>query len=87
MCASRDFDFIVFGASGFTGQYVVEYVAKIYEEENLRWAIAGRSKKKLQEVLNSVSSITGKQVFRKRFVVNMFTEFNLFIEVENNSLQ
>lgn len=57
---SREYDLVVFGASGFTGQFVVEEVAKIAEAENLKWAIAGRSMPKLQSVLNNASKHTGK---------------------------
>ena len=37
------YDICVFGASGFTGQYVVEYVAKAVRDQgnDLRWAVAG----------------------------------------------
>lgn len=57
----REFDFMVFGATGYTGKYVVEYIAKI-EEQQLKWAVAGRSSAKVKEVLEEVSSITGKNV-------------------------
>ena len=48
---SRDFDLIVWGATGFTGQLVVEYLANTYGVDgDLRWAIAGRNQAKLQQV-------------------------------------
>ncbi|CAG5121242.1 unnamed protein product [Candidula unifasciata] len=56
------FDFIVFGASGFTGQYTVDEVARVAEEEKLTWAVAGRSMQKLQTVLNEASARTGKNL-------------------------
>ncbi|CAK4072667.1 unnamed protein product [Aphanomyces euteiches] len=48
---AREFDIVVFGASGFTGQYVALCVAKRARELKtpLKWAIAGRSKVKLQD--------------------------------------
>ncbi|MEH3100911.1 saccharopine dehydrogenase family protein [Sphingomonas adhaesiva] len=46
---SREFDVIVYGASGFTGRLVAEYLALTYPQ-GLRWAMAGRSLTKLQEV-------------------------------------
>lgn len=47
----RDFDVIVQGASGFTGVLVAEYLMRQYGlGGDLRWAIAGRSKSKLQAV-------------------------------------
>lgn len=35
----RDFDVIVFGASGFTGQFVVAELAKTIQDENLAGAL------------------------------------------------
>ncbi len=43
---SRDFELVVFGATGFTGRLVAEYVAR--SADRPRWAIAGRSKAKLE---------------------------------------
>ena len=56
----RKFDMIVFGASGFTGQFVVEEIARTQDEEGkLNWAIAGRSMSKLQNVLKEATKHTG----------------------------
>lgn len=44
---TRDFDIIVYGATGFTGRLVAEYLTQIGAP---RWAMAGRSLSKLQEV-------------------------------------
>ena len=58
--SSTKYDIVVFGATGFTGQYVVEEIAKTVDEESgLTWAIAGRSMKKLQDVLAKAGSKTG----------------------------
>lgn len=43
---SRDFDLVVFGASGFTGRLVAEYIGQSAEAP--RWAIAGRNQAKLE---------------------------------------
>ncbi|XP_037787469.1 saccharopine dehydrogenase-like oxidoreductase isoform X1 [Penaeus monodon] len=54
LAPGQRYDLVVFGATGFTGQYVVEEVARVAEKERterktpLTWAIAGRSEKKLQ---------------------------------------
>ena len=49
--SEREFDVIVFGASGYTGKLVAEYMGKEYgNEESIRWAIAGRNKDKLSSV-------------------------------------
>jgi short subunit dehydrogenase-like uncharacterized protein len=44
----RPFDIVLFGASGFTGELVAEYLAN--HASNVRWAIAGRNATKLERV-------------------------------------
>ncbi|MEJ6539403.1 MAG: saccharopine dehydrogenase NADP-binding domain-containing protein, partial [Halioglobus sp.] len=52
--SKREFDIIVWGATGFTGQLVVEYLAETYGVDGeLRWAIAGRNRNKLESVRQS----------------------------------
>jgi short subunit dehydrogenase-like uncharacterized protein len=47
----RAFDIIVFGATGYTGRLVAEHLLKVYGLGNeLNWAIAGRSKLKLDQI-------------------------------------
>ena len=49
--SEREFDVIVFGASGYTGKLVAEYMGKEYgNNESISWAIAGRNKDKLSSV-------------------------------------
>jgi len=63
----RQYDIVVFGATGFTGQYVVEYVARAAADaatnagaaEPLRWAVAARNAEKLSRVLEAASINTG----------------------------
>lgn len=55
----KQYDLIVFGASGFTGQYVAEEVSRIAEEEQITWAVAGRNASKLRAVLQNVKKATG----------------------------
>lgn len=45
----REFDVIVFGATGFTGRLVAEYLQNTYGQK-ISWAMAGRSASKLEEV-------------------------------------
>jgi short subunit dehydrogenase-like uncharacterized protein len=44
---TRELDIILFGATGFTGRLVADYLAGAAKREPLRWAIAGRSHDKL----------------------------------------
>lgn len=47
---SRKYEIVLYGASGFTGKLVCEYLLKKYQRNELRWAIAGRDIQKLKEV-------------------------------------
>ena len=42
----RDFDIVVYGATGFTGALVAAYLHEAYGDK-INWAIAWRSKSKL----------------------------------------
>ena len=46
----KPFDIVVFGASGYTGRLVAEYLAEEYGNTELKWAMAGRSLSKLASV-------------------------------------
>lgn len=53
----REFDVIVWGASGFTGRLVAEYLAENYGVGgNVKWAMAGRNAGKLGEVAEAVGA-------------------------------
>jgi short subunit dehydrogenase-like uncharacterized protein len=48
---SSKFDIVVYGATGFTGQLVAEYLAAHYKSDSgVKWALAGRSLDKLKSV-------------------------------------
>ena len=47
MIDKREFDIIIWGASGFTGRLVAEYLYTNYNSKDLKWAIAGRDNQKL----------------------------------------
>ena len=45
------YDFVIYGATGFTGKLVVEYAINQYASNNeISWAIAGRNNEKLEHV-------------------------------------
>ncbi len=49
--SDKTFDLIIYGASGFTGRLVAEYIQSQYGNGgSLTWAMAGRSKSKLESV-------------------------------------
>jgi short subunit dehydrogenase-like uncharacterized protein len=55
--SSSKFDIVVYGATGFTGQLVAEYLAAQYRSDgSLKWAMAGRSKEKLAAVRDAIGA-------------------------------
>ncbi|WP_031394547.1 saccharopine dehydrogenase family protein [Sphingomonas sp. STIS6.2] len=51
----RDFDIVIYGATGFTGRLVAEYLVQAYPT-GLTWAMAGRSRTKLEEVRDLIGA-------------------------------
>jgi short subunit dehydrogenase-like uncharacterized protein len=57
MKPSSKFDIVVYGATGFTGQLVAEYLAANYRgDRDLKWAMAGRSLDKLASVRDAIGA-------------------------------
>jgi len=54
--AQRPFDIVVYGATGYTGRLVAEYLAQEYGQSGPRWAMAGRSAAKLAEVRDLIGA-------------------------------
>ena len=54
----REFDIIVYGATGFTGRLVAEYLAHHYagRKDAPKWAMAGRSAEKLAAVRDEIGA-------------------------------
>lgn len=48
----KKFDVIIFGASGYTGKYAIRESIKILKD--LNWAVAGRNKEKLENILQEI---------------------------------
>ena len=46
----RDYDLVLFGATGFTGRLVAAHLARRTSGTTVRWAIAGRSRDRLEAV-------------------------------------
>src|ERR1700732_951671 len=57
MKPSSKFDIVVYGATGFTGQLVAEYLAAHYAgRSDPKWAMAGRSPEKLASVRDAIGA-------------------------------
>jgi short subunit dehydrogenase-like uncharacterized protein len=55
--SSSKFDVVVYGATGFTGQLIAEYLAAHYKGDgNLKWAMAGRSRDRLASVREAIGA-------------------------------
>jgi short subunit dehydrogenase-like uncharacterized protein len=54
--ADRPFDLVVYGATGYTGRLVAEYLAHHYQGNGPKWAMAGRSADKLAEVRDLIGA-------------------------------
>jgi short subunit dehydrogenase-like uncharacterized protein len=55
--SSSKFDIVVYGATGFTGQLIAEYLAAHYKnDKQLKWAMAGRSLDKLKSVRDAIGA-------------------------------
>jgi short subunit dehydrogenase-like uncharacterized protein len=55
--ASREYELVVYGASGFTGGLTAEYLAR--HAPGLRWALAGRNQSKLEAVRDRLAAVDG----------------------------
>ena len=59
--SKREFDVIVWGATGFTGTLVAEYLMRQYgTDRELQWAVAGRNTKKLEKLRQSLGVRPGE---------------------------
>lgn len=54
MRQARELDVVLFGATGFTGRLVAEYLLDHYGTNGLRWALAGRDSSKLEQLRQSL---------------------------------
>lgn len=66
---NRKFDIILYGASGFTGIYVLESIVKSDEFNGITYAVAGRDRRKLEKVLSDVSQRTGKDLTKVPIII------------------
>lgn len=53
MNTDKRYNIVVYGATGFTGQFVAEELYRLQKKEDreLKWAIAGRNRTSLENVL------------------------------------
>ena len=51
----KEFDILVYGATGFTGRLVTQYLKAQTADSNVTWAVAGRSESKLKALMAEFS--------------------------------
>ena len=66
------YDLVVFGATGYTGKLCAEYISTNLPT-NLKWAIAGRSEKKLLALMDEIGATSAD-----RFQPGQFPVFPVF---------
>ncbi|CAM1505491.1 Fc.00g111280.m01.CDS01 [Cosmosporella sp. VM-42] len=57
----RQYDVVVFGATGYTGKLTAEYITN-YLPTDLKWAVAGRNESKLQAVVDECKKLNSDRV-------------------------
>jgi len=55
MNVQKKLDLVIWGATGFTGQLVCEYISYSYSNKDLNWTIAGRNEEKLLKLKNRLN--------------------------------
>ncbi|EAQ91243.1 hypothetical protein CHGG_03178 [Chaetomium globosum CBS 148.51] len=57
----RQYDIVVFGATGYTGTYTAQYITT-HLPTDLKWAVAGRSQSKLEDVVAECNKLNADRV-------------------------
>ena len=56
---TRTYDIVLWGATGFVGRLVAEYFAEHYSSSEIQWALAGRSRAKLESLRRHLAETFG----------------------------
>lgn len=59
--STRQYDIVLFGATGYTGKLTASYIAK-HAPTDIKWAIAGRSPSKLEAVSATCKSFNPNRI-------------------------
>ena len=52
----RRYDLVIYGATGFTGRLAAEYMESRYRKTTVTWALAGRSREKLESLAKEIGA-------------------------------
>lgn len=54
----QEYDIVILGANGYTASIIAEYITKEFRTD-LKWAVAGRSATKLNELVEKLREFDG----------------------------
>lgn len=78
---SRDFDIVIFGASGFVGKYAIQNLHESAKRDGLRWAVAGRSEDKVRQALQFASELCGQVLADVPVVVANVSDYDSLLSM------
>jgi short subunit dehydrogenase-like uncharacterized protein len=81
----RKYDIVLLGANGYTGTLTAEYIVR-HLPTNLRWAVAGRSRAKLEALAGKLKSLNPDRVQPGMYPMSIFAlhEVSTCIAIEAN---
>jgi short subunit dehydrogenase-like uncharacterized protein len=65
---SRQYDIVVFGATGHTGKLTAAYIARNFPTD-IQWAVAGRSAAKLEAVVANCKALNADRVQPGKYII------------------
>lgn len=83
--SDREYDIVLVGATGYTGALTAEHIAE-HLPTNLRWAIAGRSSTKLDELATRLKKLAPDRLQPAIVVVDVENKIQLAAVVKNARL-
>jgi short subunit dehydrogenase-like uncharacterized protein len=78
---SREFDVILWGATGFVGRLTAEDLAARYTGSDVKWAIGGRNREKLEALRNDLVAFGGTSMAELPIVVADAREPDALMEI------
>ncbi len=78
---SREFDVILWGATGFVGRLAAEDLATRYGGSDIKWAIGGRNRQKLEALRNDLEAFGGASMAELPIVVADSREPDALLEI------
>jgi short subunit dehydrogenase-like uncharacterized protein len=84
----REYELILLGATGYTGKLVAEWVST-HLPEDLKWAIAGRNARKLQDVVEELKKLSPgrKQPGKEHIITLCHAKLTIAQDVETCELK